>query len=150
VRIVLDTSTLISGLLWTGVPRRLIDAAIARQLELFTTDTLVAELEEVAARPKFAARMTAHEVTPAVLAQRYRAIAEAVVPAGIAGTVTADPDDDHVLACALAARADLVVSSDADLLNLKRYHEIPIVDPAEALRRIGQGARAFGEWDATS
>jgi len=33
----------------------------------------------------------------------------------------ADPDDDHVLACALGAKADLIVSGDSDLLNLKTY-----------------------------
>ncbi len=137
MRIVLDTSTLISGLLWAGVPRRLIEAAIARQLELATSGTLVVEFEEVAARPKFAARMAAQSVTPAALGERYRAIAELVVQAEINPAVTADPDDDHVLACALAARADLIVSSDSDLLNLKHYQGIPIVDPAEALRRIG-------------
>jgi putative PIN family toxin of toxin-antitoxin system len=137
VRIVLDTSTLISGFLWTGPPRRLLDAAIARQVEVFTTNELIAELEEISARSKFTARMAAQQLTPALLAVRYRAITEAVIPAEIGRTVVADPDDDQILACALAARADLIVSSDADLLNLKLYQHIPIVDPVEALRRIG-------------
>jgi len=33
-----------------------------------------------------------------------------------------------------------IVSSDPDLLNLKAYHGIPIVDPAEALKRLPQRA----------
>jgi predicted nucleic acid-binding protein len=49
-----------------------------------------------------------------------------------------DPDDDHVLACALAAQADLIVSGDAHLLNLKNYQSIPIVAAAEALTRLPQ------------
>jgi len=47
-----------------------------------------------------------------------------------------DPDDDHVLACALAAKADLIVTRDLDLLDLTTYQGIPIVAAAEALRRI--------------
>lgn len=141
MRIVLDTSALVSGLLWNGAPRRLIEAALARQVELFTTETLIAELEEVSARPKFAARMAAEHLTPALLAARYRAIAESVTPAGIGSVVIADADDDQVLACALAARAELVVSGDAHLLNLKHYQNIPIVGPAEALLRIAQEAK---------
>lgn len=49
-----------------------------------------------------------------------------------------DPDDDHVLACALAAHADLIVSGDSHLLELKGYQGIPIVSAAEALKRLPQ------------
>jgi len=44
-----------------------------------------------------------------------------------------------VLACAIAAKADLVVSGDSDLLKLGQYHGIPIVTVAEALTRLRQG-----------
>ena len=50
--------------------------------------------------------------------------------------ITADADDDHVLACALVAKADLIVSGDRHLLQLQRYQEIPIVTAAEAVRRM--------------
>ena len=52
--------------------------------------------------------------------------------------VAPDPDDDTVLACALAAQADLIVSGDAHLLNLKTYHRIPIIAAAAALTRLPQ------------
>jgi len=48
-----------------------------------------------------------------------------------------DPDDDAVLAVAIAANVDFIVSGDNDLLVLKRYQHIPIVTPAEAMRMIG-------------
>ena len=50
--------------------------------------------------------------------------------------VSRDADDDHVLACAIAAQADLIVSGDEHLLSLKIHQNIPILTPAEALRRI--------------
>ena len=141
VRIVLDTSALVSGFLWNGAPRRLIEAAVAQRIEIFTSQTLIAELERVSARPKFAAKMMAQQLTPALLAERYRAIAESVIPADIGPAVLTDPEDDHVLACALAAQADLIVSGDPDLLNLKSYQGIPLVGTREALERIAQSAK---------
>ena len=58
--------------------------------------------------------------------------------ATISPTVIADPDDDHVLACAIAANADFIVSGDKHLLDLKRHQGIEIVNAGEALRRITQ------------
>jgi predicted nucleic acid-binding protein len=65
------------------------------------------------------------------------AIVELVTPAQIAPT-SIDPDDDAVLACALPADADLIVSGDKrHLLPLGSYQHIPIVTAAEAVVRIG-------------
>jgi len=47
-----------------------------------------------------------------------------------------DPDDNHVLACALAAKAETVVSGDKDLLDLVNYQDILILTAATALQRI--------------
>jgi len=67
---------------------------------------------------------------------RYVAIVETVVPEPIAPAVIADPDDDHVLACAVAAVADVIVSGDTDLLDLAMYQGIPIVTAVEAVTRL--------------
>lgn len=42
----------------------------------------------------------------------------------------------QVIAAALAARADFIVSGDADLLSLSSFESIAIVTPAEAVARI--------------
>jgi predicted nucleic acid-binding protein len=60
------------------------------------------------------------------------------VAATIEGVVVADPDDDHVIACALAAKADAIVSGDGHLLNLKEYQGMRIINPAEAIRSLAQ------------
>jgi len=72
----------------------------------------------------------------AQLVDQYAALTALAPATSIAPTVTADPDDDHVLACALAAAADLIVSGDHALLNLKNYHGRPIVRPTEAVQRV--------------
>lgn len=136
MRIVLDSNVVLSGILWSGVTRRLIDAGIEQRITLLTSTVQLAELERVAPRERFAEKMTLHRFTPRLLVQRYSQIATLVVPAEIGNVVLADPDDDLVLAAALGGNAELIVSGDSALLNLKHFQRIPIVTPAEALKRI--------------
>jgi len=84
VRLVLDTNAAVSGLIWGGVPGRLIDAAAA--------------------------------IGPVILA---------------------DPDDDIVLATAVAGHAEAIVSGDAHLLEVGEFRGIPIITPAVAADRLG-------------
>lgn len=138
MRLVLDTNTVVSGLLWDRTPSQLIDAGLEERIELFTSQALLLELEDVLPRPKLARRVAASGLSVAQLVARYALLAQSVSPAPIE-RVSEDPDDDHVLACAIAAKADLVVSGDSDLLKLGQYHGIPIVTVAEALTRLRQG-----------
>jgi predicted nucleic acid-binding protein len=73
-----------------------------------------------------------------MLAQ-VRLLAEIVDPPPLPEPVSRDPDDDAVLALAAAARPDLIVTGDKDLLVLDAYAGIPIVSPAEAIARIEAG-----------
>jgi len=66
----------------------------------------------------------------------YLELVELVVAADIVPAVTADPDDDTLVATALSADAQMIVSGDAHLLNLKHYQDIAIVTPAECLLRL--------------
>jgi len=96
---------------------------------------LLEELTDVLTRPAATKQLTAiGKAAREVLADYLEAV-ELVEPAELPRIVR-DPDDDHVLACALAARADLIVTRDKDLLVLKSYQDIPILAAAEALRRI--------------
>lgn len=58
-------------------------------------------------------------------------------PGGLPAPVSRDPDDDHVLACALAGKAELIVSGDKrHLLVLSEYQGIPIRTVSDALRKL--------------
>jgi predicted nucleic acid-binding protein len=47
-----------------------------------------------------------------------------------------DPDDDAVLAFAVTAECEVIVSGDDDLLHLKRYQNIRILTAAELLSEL--------------
>ena len=66
-------------------------------------------------------------------------LAKVVRPQPIGRVVPNDPDDDAVIACSLAARADLIVSGDKHLHDLGgAYNGIAIVTPAQAVQLIGR------------
>lgn len=140
MRLVLDTNTALSGLLWGGTPQRLIDAAEAGAIELASSAALLAELQGVISREKFARQLARRGISVGDVFDGYAALVLVVVPAVIAPTVLRDPADDQVLATALAAQADSVVSGDAHLLDLKRFQGIEIITAAIALERIGRAA----------
>jgi putative PIN family toxin of toxin-antitoxin system len=136
VRLVLDTNAAISGLLWQGNPGKLIDAAHAERVTLHTSAQLLVELRNVLHREKFSRAIRALALSATEIVEGYAALAIVVVPAVIPPTVIADPDDDVVLACAVAAEADYVVSGDPHLLNLQQFQSIPIVTPAQAVEQL--------------
>jgi putative PIN family toxin of toxin-antitoxin system len=136
MRVVADTNIVVSGLLWRGNPRRILDAARAGDIQLFTTPVLLTELEDVLSREKFAARLASASVAPHDLVLGYAALASVIEPAEIEPVILADPDDDAVLACAVAAPGDVIVSGDSHLLDLKKYLDIRIVTAAELLAEI--------------
>jgi predicted nucleic acid-binding protein len=80
---------------------------------------------------------TANE-TLASLIQHYQELAHLVRTRPLTARVSRDQDDDHVIACALVAKASLIVSGDRDLLDLKAYKGIRIIRAADALQLIAQ------------
>lgn len=140
MRIVVDTNVVLSGLLWPGPPQQLINLARAREIDLFSSVPLIAELAEIIGREHFASRIRAAGLSAAELIEDYATLARLVIPAEIRPTVLEDPDDDQVLACALASQADLIVSGDKGLRGLKAYHGMPIVSTSDALSRLKRRA----------
>jgi putative PIN family toxin of toxin-antitoxin system len=138
VRVVLDTNVVVSGLLWRAAPRRVLDAARDKRITLYTSSVLLDELDDVLSRQHLASVIAANLASPKFLMQRYAMLAQLVVPAHIGRVVVKDIDDDAVIACALAAQADLIVSGDAHLLNLKHHQGTRIIDAAEAMRALSQ------------
>ena len=136
MRVVADTNVVVSGLLWHGPSRQVLDAAREGKMELFTSVELLTELDDVLNREKFLDRLRRANVHTSDLISGYAALATVIRPAKIDPVVLRDPDDDAVISCAVAAQASLIVSGDGDLLDLKQYKGIEIIKASEILVRL--------------
>ena len=133
--VVVDTNVIVAALVANGLCREVLHRAIRLRL-LVTSDALLAELETTL-RDKF-------ELTPSASAflDLFRASTRVVRPHALPAPVCRDSTDDVVLATAVAASADLIVTGDNDLLVLKWYARIRIPSPRaflEGLDRLGSG-----------
>ena len=133
MRIVLDTNVVLSALLWRGTPYRLLDAIRSHsEARLLTSPALLDELADVLTRPSAAKRLAViGKAAREVLADYVEAV-EVVEPEHVPRVVPNDTDDDQVIAAAVAAGADWIVSGDADLLSMGSYQGIPILTAAQA------------------
>ncbi len=137
MRLTLDTNVVLSALLWRGTPYRLLDAArqSAPTVQMYSSLPLLEELADVLGRPFCLQRMVLIGITAQPLLTDYASVVELVEPAAITPTAR-DPDDDIVLATALAAGAHIIVSGDRDLLDLTEYEGMSIVTAAQAVTMI--------------
>lgn len=136
MRVSADTNTVISGSLWHGNPRRILDAAHDGLIELFTCQQLLAELEDVLSRGKFAQRLALANRTVKDVVRNYSFVATIVEVENIEPIVIRDPDDDVVIACALSSQCDVIVSGDDDLLDLKEHRTVRILTATELLAEL--------------
>lgn len=138
MRLLLDTNVVVSALLWRGTPYRLLAEIRERgDVQLVASMALLDEFADVLARPFAAQRLAMIGRTVRDVVADYVALVELVEPANVPRVVLGDVDDDQVIAAAVAARVDLIVSGDRrHLLPIGSHDGIAIVDAGEAVRRI--------------
>jgi putative PIN family toxin of toxin-antitoxin system len=136
MRAVIDTNVLLSALLWGGTPHALMEHVRNGTVTLISSPALLTELARVIDRPKFDVILLRTNTSRAQTLTEVRLLAEVIDPPPLAQPVCRDKDDDAVLALALAAQADIVISGDDDLLCLVSFEGIPILTPAQGLQRV--------------
>jgi uncharacterized protein len=136
IRAVLDTNVVLSALLWRGKPLELIEAAADGNIDLFTTDQLIGELAASLSKPRLSLQVAATGLSVQGHVANYLAIAALVEADASPPSISRDRDDDHVIAAAVAARASLVVTGDADLLVLERFQNCLFVTVKECLEIV--------------
>lgn len=124
--VVFDTNVIVAALLTNGLCHECFRRAVRRRL-LASSPALLKELESTVRR-KFAVTAAA-EAFLGALRDRVRLVDPIPLPA----RVCRDQDDDLVLATAMAAGADLIVTGDQDLLVLGTYEGMRLVTPRQYL-----------------
>jgi putative PIN family toxin of toxin-antitoxin system len=134
VRAVFDTNVVVGGIVAEGLCREILEIHVPEHTAILSRvlwDELVVTL-----RRKFG--LTPDDLPILALYRQHAAWRE---PAKLAEAVCRDPDDDWVLATALAGDAGAIVSGDADLLTLDGYSGIEMLSPRQFVSRQGPSGR---------
>jgi len=124
--VVIDTNVLISSIFWEhGNPHRVVGKASERKIENHTSLDMLKELQKVL-------KMDFNQPDEAVQRQTALVISysEIVYPKEKVNVVKEDPKDNMVLECAIACKADYIITGDKHLLKLKEFRSIKIVKPS--------------------
>jgi hypothetical protein len=138
--VVLDTNVVVSGLLFRGLPGRIVSLWRERVIIPYASKGMIDEYVRVLAYPKF--QLSNREIEYLI----YREILpyfETVTPVTDGSILSSDPADDKFIHCALAGSIATIVSGDSHLLGLGEYQSIRIMHPA-AFLQIFDGASVGG------
>jgi putative PIN family toxin of toxin-antitoxin system len=116
IKAVLDTNVIVSALLFEGETSRLTDNWKQGRLTLILSPDIFAEMVRVLSYPKF---QLEEEEIKNLLEEEILPYAEIINPKSRRKKYARDPQDDKFIHAALAGSADLIISGDRHLLELK-------------------------------
>jgi putative PIN family toxin of toxin-antitoxin system len=131
LKAVVDTNVFISGVFFSGLPNKILQAWQSGQFELVVSHEILDEYRRVGE----------------ILAQQHPGIdlnpilsfviehARVYKPAKLIAAVCEDPDDDKFIACALSSGSRVIISGDRHLLKVSGYQGIEVLKPREFVDR---------------
>ncbi len=133
-KVVLDTNQIISSVIVRhGPSAKLFEAWRKHQYFLMISKEIIEEVKRVFRYPRIVQKYhLSQENIDAVLDLLEREAVVVSVPFEV-NIIKADPDDNKILACAVASGADYIVSGDQHLLDLRKYQNVSIVRAKEFL-----------------
>lgn len=125
MKAVFDTNVLIAAFLTEGLCSGLLVRARKHNFDLVLCDDIIRELKGILTKKFKVSSSDVSEITSIIIEASSKILHKAASPPRICR----DPNDDMIIACALDADADYIVTGDEDLLILKRYKNILIINP---------------------
>ena len=132
-KVVLDTSVLISALLFKGELSKLVDLWQKGKIVPIISKATFRELRSVLEYPKFS--LSEEEINTIIGNEVLPHFEVVEVTKDVKG-VCRDPADDKFISCALSASAGYIVSGDKDLCDLNRYKSVRIVTPSDFFKIV--------------
>lgn len=129
--VVLDTNVLFSAITVGGLPRVALLGAVLGVIECVSSPFILDEL-----RRKLIEKAGYTEAAAAETVQEVAGLGRVVTP-GRVEPIVRDADDDHIIAAAVEAGVDVIVTGDTDLLDLGSHRGIRIVTPRAFLDDLG-------------
>ena len=125
MRAVFDTNVLIAAFLTEGLCSGLLVRARKHAFNLVLCDDIIREFEGIL-KKKFKLTIADISEISAIVSEAASEILHELNPIP---SICRDPNDDMILACAIDTTADYIVTGDEDLLILKKYKDIIIINP---------------------
>jgi putative PIN family toxin of toxin-antitoxin system len=135
-RVTLDSNVYLSGFVFGGKPKRVLELAIDGEIEVAVSDPIIQEV-----RRHLLGKFGWSEPRAAEAVGSIAEFAKHVTPTETIDTVPTDPDDNRVLECAVSAGSQTIMTGDDDLLRLVAFRGIEIVRVADFLTRFSAGGR---------
>ena len=135
MRVVLDANVVFAGTGWRGEAHGCLLLMARRRITGFATEQILEELRALVAERGYKFKHSPHTV----LSWYYSAV-KLVEPMPLGKQRSRDAKDDPYLACALAAKAKIIVTRDDDLLAMEKPFGIEIITPRELLTRLARPA----------
>ena len=134
MRVVLDTNQHISAIIRpNGHPAQIVELWRIGLIELAISSPILEEFEVVVHRPRIQQKYNLSDADIAEYFDVLRTFAILVPGTIIVNAVPDDPDDNIIIACAIEAEADVIISGDQHLLSLGAHQDIPIVRAVDFL-----------------
>jgi len=133
--VVIDTNVVLSAILFGGKPKQVLEMALSGSIQLAISESLVNELQGVLQRPKF--ELSAQLIQTVV--SEYASIARWIEPSQHFNVVVDDPSDNQFIDCAVAAKADYLITGDKHLLNLGTFKMVKIVSVDNFIAILSSG-----------
>lgn len=136
-RIVLDSVVLVSAFITqNGLAAKLLDKS-AKKAEIYITEEILQETRRVLLeKAHLRSRFSYSDANVERFIKVLRTICVLVTSLPRIQVVKRDPKDDMIIACAVAAQAEYIVSRDLDLLDLKEYQGIQIIPPEDFIHYL--------------
>ena len=135
-RVTLDSNVYLSGFVFGGKPKRVLEMAIDGEIEVAVSDPIIQEV-----RRHLLGKFGWSEPRAAEAVESIAEFAKHVTPTETIDTVPTDPDDNRVLECAVTAGSQTIVTGDDDLLRLVDFRGIEIVTVANFVTRFSGSGR---------
>ena len=137
MRVVLDTYTIISTLLFSGVASRLVSFWQSGHITVLISRAILKEYLRTLAYPKF--RLTEQEIKQLV-EEQLLAYVETIRKTVRLTVIETDPEDKQFLECAVSRKAEYLITGDGHLLDLGSYQQVTILSVGEFLKRLDSSA----------
>lgn len=131
-KVVIDTNIFISGFGWDAKPEEVLKLLKQKRIINYISLEILNELKRVVSYPKL---KFSDQLQNRILEFVFF-YSEVIEPTEHISHITKDPEDNKFLECAIAARAEFLISGDSHLISIAEYRAVKIVDAATLLNII--------------